>query len=466
MTTKLVLSIPYIRVSRALLSAPLLGLHKLKHDLEIVVVSPFSDNDAFRSQHGCEDVSFVKYEAPTVVDRPYRYLYSLAEQLRMLGYYYELRNSGMKYYWQTLGIVYGPNGDDRKLTSIQLLAKRLIGFFGSSTGLWRSIDKLIGSRVYENDIIDELFDGDDEVILIQASSWGFQDKMLAWYSSQKKCKSALVPYTTDQLWVNGYLLNNYDLVCVQGPFEDLCARKYHQVPDKKILRLGSTWFRNVDEILDRIPQASDLLARRKVVYAGVAIDYFPRQSEFEAVDFIADCLLKQFNGDVDLIYRPFATSHEEQSEIVSHYEGHSGVILQWPEQACAGLEEYSGSSIEMELASYLTTLAQADVLIMSHTTSLGWDAAYLDCGVIANFFDGTGTLDQRMAELRFLADGKLDCAPGMEIARSLEELASQLTRMLVDDLYRSDSAANIVKDWDYSTSSDDMTKQIFEHLLC
>src|SRR5262249_12480125 len=82
------------------------------------------------------------------------------------------------------------------------------------------------------------------------------------------------------------------------------------------------------------------------------------------------------------------------------------------------------------------------------TTSLAWDAAYLGCAVAANFADATGTHERRGARLRFI-DGALDCAPGLPVAWSVEEMLAVVQRLLRDPLAASQSRETILAQWDY-----------------
>jgi hypothetical protein len=86
---------------------------------------------------------------------------------------------------------------------------------------------------------------------------------------------------------------------------------------------------------------------------------------------------------------------------------------------------------------------------MSHTTSLGWDAAYLGCGVVANFADETGVLARRGAELRFSAEGLLDCAPGLPVARSIRQVVDLVEEQLTSPEAAARSRGGVLSDWDY-----------------
>jgi hypothetical protein len=291
-----------------------------------------------------------------------------------------------------------------------------------------------------------------EVTLLQASSWGFQDRLLAWHAKRLGFRTVLVPYTTDQLWVNGYLLCDYDAICVQGPFEARCAMSYHGATQSQLVRLGSIWFRIVDDLVDRKGLAFDAQAvqrRRTILYAGVSRTYFPRSSEFAAIDALLGALRAGLLGAARIVYRPYAVQAEEQAELRARYGNLPDLELQWPEEACAGLDGYSGNEIAPQLVQYLRNLAAADVVIMSHTTSLGWDAAYVGCGVIANFADETGVLARRRTNLRFSANGLLDCAPGLPVARSVPELIGLVEEQLKSSDAALRSRAGLLMDWDY-----------------
>ena len=446
----IILSVPNIRIARVLLNEYVLSA--MKNNSDIVVATPFAEDNAFRREYSSADIDFLQINPLECPTQPARMLYTLSELMRMLAYYRKYRRAGLQYYWAIISKQFGDDGKDSRDT----LARRLVKQLASIAGLWRSawllLDKLVGPLIFRSQAIENLTEQYQHITLVQASSWGDQDRMLAWYARRLRFRSVLLPYTTDQLWVNGYLLCNYDAVCVQGLFEERCARNYHNVADSSIVRLGSMWFRAVDLIMCKHPELLNSKRDQKervVLYAGVGRAYFPRASEFQAIDSLIAANQNHLLGDTKLVYRPYAMEQAERAEIISRYGNSKLIQLQWPEEICAGLNTYSGGEISVQLLSYIKSLVDADILIMSHTTSLGLDAAYLGCGVIANFADDTGLLARRKTHLRFMKNGDIDFSPGMPITRSIPELIAVTQKLLNDSDSIEKSRKSLVSEWDF-----------------
>jgi hypothetical protein len=444
----LLVSVPYLRVARILLSKRVLNCVA---DADVVVVTPFADDAAFRAEFARPGIEFLRVPAPRW-SRPIGLLYALSESMRMVGFWRRYRRAGLAYYWNGVGVRLGSEGQDVKEGLLRRAVQQCAAILGSAARSWRLLDRAIGMRVFKSVELERVLRRYSRITLVQASSWGYQDRLLAWHARRRAMRAVLIPYTTDQLWVNGDLLCDYDAVCVQGPFEEHCAKRYHGVAADHIVRLGCLWFRSIDDMVGemgsvRAARSADAL--RVVLYAGVSPTYFPRSSEFQAIEALLNAARSGRLGAVQLVYRPYALDAQDRAAIEARFAQHPQLQLQWPEEACAALEGYSGAEIAPQLQQYLRRLAAADVMVMSNTTSLAWDAAYLGCAVAANFSDPSGTLLRRGVRLRLQADGLLDCAPGLPLAWSNEELVDLVARLLRDPQAAARSRAAVLSQWDY-----------------
>lgn len=445
-----ILSVPYLRVARSLLAPQVLGV--IGNAADILVVGPFAEEDAFRADFARPGVQFLTCEARTALPRRYRYLYACSELLRMQGFWFRHRHHGLGYYWLTDRWEFGDDGADRLKPLGRRLLHNIAGVIGRWRASWRTVDLLFRGSLYRFPELEARLASYEAVTLVQASSWGFQDRMLAALARSHGMRTVLLPYTTDQLWVNGHLLSEYDVVCLQGPFEARCAKEYHDIPSERLAALGCMWFRNVDGLRRQnlVREGSNGPGRlRRILYAGVARQYFPRESEYDALAALLRAARAGRFGSVEIVYRPYALDAEERRGIEARVARLGDVEIQWPEEACAGLDSFAGNSVEPQLLQYLSRLGAADVVIMSHTTSLGWDAAYLGTGVVANFADATGVLERRRTELRFRPGKKLDCAPGLPVARSLDELITLVASQLADPALAREAAHKIIDEWDF-----------------
>lgn len=443
-----VFSVPYTRIARVLLSNNI--LNAIRHRADIVVVGPFDDDDAFLKSHVAQGIRFLRFDHKQEKSRFLTLLYAISETLRTVGYWFSYRRNGLDYYWKIQQHDLGIDGQDTKKPMKNIVVRKVLGVVGSISSSWRLIDAAIGRYFFRFPSLDEIVGSYDQVSLIQAASWGMQDRLLAWYARKFGWRTVLIPYTTDQIWINGYLLCDYSTVCAQGSFEQRCAINYHSVPKDRISTIGSMWFRSIDEYYAKhqIRNSPQEKQRRQILYAGVAREFFPRESEYDALTALLAAGEKGRFGEYELIYRPYITDANERSEVVARVSAMPGVALQFTETDTTSLTAVNDEGIEHSTLSYLRRIAAADVLVMSHTTSLGWDAAYLGCGVIANFADATGVLARRNTHLRFLPGVGLDCAPGLPVAHSLDQLVDLVAEQLRDPAARASSGRGILAEWD------------------
>lgn len=445
----LILSVPHIRVSRVLLSDSLLDL--VKEYSDIMIVSPFSEDEKFKEQFGHIECHF--YRIPSQQGFWIKKLYALSELLRRDGYYRRYRHHGLGYYWLNITKQFGMDDTDNISPFRQRIIRRMISYMGTWPRAWRMLESLFGAAMFRDQAFELILKHYQQITLVQAASWGEQDRMLAWNARRLGWRSVFVPYTTDQLWVNGYLLGDYDTICLQGPAEAFCAREYHQVLDSQVVHLGSVWFRSIDSLLTRHPQLQDSCSdkeQRVVLYVGLSAMYFPQKSEFQSVEALITANEKGLLGNTKLVYRPYAMTEEDRAKIKTRF-GEKNISLQWPEEVCAGLYHYSGDVIRQQILDYLQVLSEADVVVMSFITSLGWDAAYLGCGIISNLADDSGVLSRRNTSL-VLKDGELIFAPGVPVANSLPELISLVQMLLNDEKARQRAREGVLSEWDYPLS--------------
>lgn len=447
MADLLILSVPNVRVIRVLLTE--LVFQSIPPETHVLIVTPFARDEAFSNEFADKNRFFYALPPRNTPSPWTRVIYSFSELMRTLGYYRKHKHRGLRYYWVNSTKQFGEKGADKKDPFSKLLIKKIASVVGLWPKAWRYVESCVSKAYYVSPSFEKILEPYQKVSLIQASSWGEQDKLLAWYARKLKFKTILLPYTTDQLWVNGYLLCDYEVICSQGTFEHYCATHYHKVPLQSILSLGSIWFRTIDAIRQNHALIKPSNAYATILYAGVGKAYFPRESEFAAIDTLLLAMHNKTLSSAKLIYRPYISTEEERSEIIARYGNETHIELQWPEEVCAGLYHYSGGAIAKQLLTYIQNLLMVDVLIMSHTTSLGLDAAYLGSAVLAYFADYDNILAQRKTEYRFLPNKTLEFAQALPIVHSSSELLVELNTLLGDKDKRQALAKAIVASWDY-----------------
>ena len=293
------------------------------------------------------------------------------------------------------------------------------------------------------------------VTLIQAASWGGQDQALAWMGRKHQWKTVLLPYTTDQLWMNGYLYSDFDAVCVQGPMERRFAQDLHEVPTAKVINLGSSYMKALEELMPVVndktlsPQSN----KQRVMYAGVSPTYFPAECEIQAVNMLSD--LDVCNGEQapDIVYRPVLLSQDIVDKYRHQLTAHERVELQIPSPSSLGLASYSPTNSILDLRRLLDDLKSIDVLIASSVTSLSLEAALLGVPTIAYFPIGNAVFKKRRCDLILDSESRVINFKCVLVATSLEQLTDLLFKLLNNSDMRSDIAETTRREWDYPESN-------------
>ena len=445
-----IISVPLVRLARVTLSDVVLG--SLRKVSDVVVVAPFAD--ALEDAFGGPNTRFINWQ-PADLPRVRRAIYASSEIMRLQGYWHRFRKDTTEYYAWNLFRVFGEDGSDTRLPPLVTGAYWLFSRLGRTGTAWQTLDRLLGTQWCELMELTELSRSYKNVTLLQSANWGMQDRALASLGRREKWRTVLVPYTTDQLEANGFLLNSFDVICPQGPFEYERARTRHHVPPERIRPLGSAWFRHLERIrAEQSAAVSKTPAEPFVLYAGVASMYFPRVSEFAAVDAIADFLASSF-PEYRLVYRPVEFSERGRAEIEQRYGSHSQIELQWPANSEVGLAEYSEMDHKAALAQYVRSLAGCKLFVMSNTTSMCIDAAFLEqCGIVSNRVDDTGVLNARHTDSLYRG-----WFPGMRVAKTNDQLLKNVKLLLNRPDLAAAEARALVALWDYPHVDFDATLQ-------
>lgn len=437
-----IISVPLVRIARVTLSDPVLGY--LRKTSNVVVVAPFADQPTFQAAFGSRNTEFVKWQEPRL-NRFHRWLFAASEIMRTHGYWLRHRKRETAYFAHNRLRVFGENGADHRLALLHRLVFWLLGRMGASERAWILADRMLPARWSEHPALTEISRSYRHVTLIQSANWGMQDRALASLSRREGWRTVLVPYTTDQLDTNGFLLNWFDAICPQGPFEYQRGVTLHHIAPTRLRRLGSAWFRHLEQIRSTRTQTDTRAVRNPlVIYAGVSSLYFPRANEYAAVDAIAEFLARCF-PTLRLVYRPVELDAARQAEIQERYESNPMVSVEWPSLSEIGLADYASLDHEASLVRYVQGMAGCKVLVMSNTTTLCIDAAFLEgCGIISNRIDPSGVLALRQTT-------KLDRSwyPGLRIVTTREELLQTLEFLLRNPEQAAAEARELVNLWDY-----------------
>ncbi len=444
-----ILSIPFQRLNRVLLGSHILDL--LREEADVLIVSPFSDDPAFQHEFKGESIYFLESIVPQTFKEPYGKLYALSEVMRMQGYWMLNRNRGMAEFLANSDVQYSSTGKELRRPWPKRMVFTVLRAIGAWSRSWRILDRIAGPSVFKFSKLITITEKYKSVALIQSASWGFQDRMLAWLARQHQWKTVLIPYTTDQVHSNGFLLSDFDAVCVQGPAEADYAKRLHHIPENRIKKLGSPWLRHMEVLENEIPTVKKKESKT-IMFAGLATLFFPLESQFDIVDRLLAEIKKGNLGKVGLSLRPVALSQEETETWTAKYGHLDNVIIQWPQAACLGIDfdpEAQNPTMKQELTEFVKQISGVDLLVISGFTTLMIEAAHFGIPSISVFADRTGILKNRNADLMIRTVVKSLGFNTLPIVHELDELALLVKEILYDPAKAKHIADGLLDGWDY-----------------
>ena len=442
----IIVSVPFVRNARVFLSSQI--FKKLSEHEDILIVSPFSDKLNFREEFGGPNVSFLTVKSEPQAKGMLLRLYHLSEYLRINGYWFRFRKDKMEYYWQIATSLKMDATSSRyiKISFKEKLVAHLTGRIGYFKSAWKFIDRLLGRFLYDTSPIEQFSSKYKNVLLIQVANFGYQDKFLGYCAKKFSLKSIFIPYTTDQLSVDGYLINNFHKVCTQGPEETRYAVDYHNIPSERICKLGMLWFRNLEAMNENSIAIEGNKRDKFILYAGISSAYFPKANELEAIDDLLRAIKSGFLPKAKLIYRPVANK-DEIDFIFNKFRNEELMEIQIPKPALIGMFEYTESSIKSEVLEYLDLMRSIDLLIMSATTSILFEALYFDKPAISYFYDSNSELAKAGYIDLLIRDG---VPPGVPIvSNSASGLVDKIREILNGHSLYPDIKQKVLGAWDY-----------------
>lgn len=433
-----ILSVPFVRNIKYLLLSNLYTY--LSQQYQLIIISPFSCEAGFKREFSRENVNFLSFDLNYLDRRAsiFQKLYGFTEFLRLNGYHFVFRNKGLGYYWEDYlnKKKKGKNFLSSSLSWFSRIFLKSMVLLAYMPSIWRIFDSLLGVFFYPKP--DPLLKRRKSVLLIEVANFGYQARCLAYYARKFSFKSVLLPYAQDQATVNGFLINPYNVIFSQGEKDEFYLKHYYNLQKDRVVALGSLWFYNLMVFSRSCSEVAKSKKPRKVIlYAGNSSSYFPKASEFEAIDSILYSIKndKSFPDSI-LIYRPIVQNENEHKEIESRYNSEEFLVLQFPECSAKGMVNYSiSTSAFEEMSKYVDNLSQVDLFISSIFTSMALDALALGVPVISNNTDTTG----RLTKAGYFDFVDLDIfgfkSCGIPFVYNLEELLREIISCLSGDIY-------------------------------
>jgi hypothetical protein len=458
----IIISIPFQRLIRSHMNPLFIDI--LINNGDVLIVSPFADNAFFQKQYKKQGVEIIK--PPSLDDYPkhkyFNILWNITEILRRQGFY--RINKETPYNWATRHKIFGENGNDRQFNFIKKILINILGLVGSLSNSWRVFDTLHGYITYSFKDLHQHTKQYDKVVYISACCWGFQDALLSFWARKKKWHNILIPYSTDQLYSNGWLFCDFNKICIQGESEYKFAKKFHKIEDCKLIKLGSSNAFNIRSIMQSNSIVKTPVSKNsiQILFAGSSPIFFPTESEFKLLEFILANQNKFLIQNIFFTYRPLTLNKFEREEIANRFAHYPNLKIEYANPATFGLNKFEEINYEEIIYNHVRDLIDFDIMTMVGLTSLALDMALFDTPSIALFYDPSGVMEKREAFKNFNEKGEFigfECYP---IAHSEKDLFNMLLNLIHNPDRRSTIVNEINNAWDYNT---DNYLKVLENLI-
>jgi hypothetical protein len=444
----IVLSIPLQRIIRSHLNSNLIDLYLKKSDL--LVVSPFANIPSFSCQFMGRRVYHLEIPSYSHKNILQRLLYTITQYARWQGYWFRRRKK-MPFYWKSRNIILGENGNDREVSYFKKIVRFIFAFVGYFPQTWKFIDSIHGWQTYKFPELDSIVERYEKIILIQSSSWGFQDELLSYWARRENWRKIFIPYTTDQLFSNGWLLCEYDKVCVQGDAEFNFAKKLYSVNNDRICKLGSLYgFVYKSFLTNRVISKSNFRKGEYVIMlAGSNPMFYPIDDEFYCLDLILNSITQGQLKNVQVIYRPLGYNKENRELILSRYMNRPNLEIKFANPSMYGLDDYQSVNFTEVINDQIASFSNIDLLVSCGLTSLSVECAYLGVPSIALNIHKSDFYKRRKLNLIMDSQKRFILNPSVPHISEERLLIPMIDKLLKNINNRVDIVSGINRDWNY-----------------
>ncbi len=446
-TTLLIISIPFPRVAKSIINDSVIDV--LTSNSDLLLVCPFSNELQFIESFDGKKVSFFRWQE-NETSFFIRKLHILSELLRRNGYWFKFRNSGMEFYYKNQHMTFGFEGKDFSVSSVKRFLFYVLGFAGQIEITWRIFERFAGYSWFSKNELVTLARKYDDVVLLQCSNWGMQDRGLAQLSKKYGWRKILIPYSVDQLYCNGHLINDFDSICVPGPFEENQAKFFHNFSESKIYKTGSLWLRYLREtqISMQSEFSNENSIKKTIIYAGVSPLYYTSFDELKSVDLILE-FIKEHHKDFLLQYRPVVENENARQKINEKYRDDPSIEIIWPESTFLSMDTFGEKNIDQSTRNFITQCRDCRLFIMSYSTSMCLEVTQLqNCGVISNMIDRKKILQKRKHEYF-----KMDYLEGVNTVYTENELLETIDFYLENEEASRTQSEKILKVNDFANKN-------------
>lgn len=418
-----ILSLPFQRLIRSHLSPPV--LRALSSQADLALVSPFAETPKFVRRYSGKKRRHILSPSDHILAPWLKRLYQVSAFLRIRGYWFRHRRE-IPYYWA--------NRHHRAGSQTPVVFRPfldLLSWVGAWKKAWRLIDALHGSWTYCLPKLENLAGKYTKVILIQTASWGFQEAALGWLGRKNRWNSIFLPYSMDQLFCNGYLVNDFQQILTQGKRETTWAQRLHGIPRTRIYTGGSPYLQRLAGLSTGNKRRVSVPAAGNILYAGLDPVFFPRELEIAAVKCLADFLSDRYGQLWEMVYRPVCLKKDEICELRAKLKHRNRIRIKIPGPSAIGLSHYRDSDPLADIRALVRQFGSVRVAVSSLVTGLSLEAAHLGVPTVAYFPDHP-LLQEKHSQLLLNQSGRVMGLEPLPVAKNFSELVNSVLALLKD----------------------------------
>lgn len=375
-------------------------------------------------------------------------LFNLLKLVRFHGFWFS-QPKAFAFYLKTRHLKF-KNGQLIRLPLFFRIAVDLFSLLGVTRNMFTAVNSLISPFTYNIEPFKGLSSRYNSILLLQSASWGEIDSCLAYASVKYNWTSILIPYSTDQLYANGWLQASYRYVCTQSVIEYNWASQYHLLPPHRLVRLGSLSLSVLKSKYNSLIPTDPLvnLSKPYILYSGLDPAYFPRKCELECLTYLSSHPSLQHKK---LIYRPIKPTDEIYSVLEKSIKSGKITVTE-PHSQIIDTDHFSSSPLALIPNNLVSDLCQTCLIVSSVTSSLSIDAALFGIPTIS--YLPLSQLMDSFSSYRYLSliQDSFPWYPHVPVAKSLVALVDEVNYLLDSQQTYVQASQNLLSDWDFPSS--------------
>jgi hypothetical protein len=379
-----ILSIPMDRCVKNFLETPL--YLELKLHFDVVIVSYLEKQSSFKERFSAPNIRFAS--EPDFMSSGRRAAFTILDFVRHFGFYFKFRKAETRLHWRGSVVYkypddYFPN-QTPKPRRVRHLLFWLACFMSLKLNLRKYTVRFLGSWIFANSTIDELFRDPRTKLFVSTAHRTTQEKFLAFHAKKYNVRSVILPDSWDNFVVDGDLIHEFDRFLTFSAAMNDHLVKLHNVEETRLKVIGNPVRRMLFSELDN--SSFDLRKQFKIprsvkIVVLMAVSQSAYWDTFELVDAL---LAAQDNGSLEPFILLIRTQPgEDPVGYFDRYKTHPQVRIQVAGTRGGGGQAEIDFTREDENLEYAATVARVDAVI-TNLSACGIDACVAGVPFILN----------------------------------------------------------------------------------